>query len=246
MKIDIYIRLAALLVSLVLISYFGNFYFRLNYEVSGDPAVWGQLGDYIGGLLNPILSFISLVLIVKSLGLQHDANEGLKEEIRNTRQTEKMRSFEARLFSMIDSQKNSFSSFSVRLRIGGRYKTRRGSVAVIQIEREIDSLRCRGCSDQEIFKFLEEIDTSDQIFGVTRIFYVMIKMVDEKLSNGNGFCLEDRRSNFLAIINFTDFALLRLIMISMQFMDYPSTNYLRRNKEFNEVLSEVGLRYDLY
>jgi hypothetical protein len=33
-------------------------------------AVWGQLGDYIGGVLNPMLSFLTLFLLIKTLQLQ--------------------------------------------------------------------------------------------------------------------------------------------------------------------------------
>ncbi|ACO79362.1 hypothetical protein AvCA_31990 [Azotobacter vinelandii CA] len=35
-------------------------------------------------------------------------------------------------------------------------------------------------------------------------------------------------------------------MISLQFMEYHSTEYLRENKDFNEVLKEVGIDYNLY
>jgi hypothetical protein len=35
-----------------------------------DPAAWGQFGDFMGGTLNPILSFITLFLLALTLGVQ--------------------------------------------------------------------------------------------------------------------------------------------------------------------------------
>lgn len=34
-----------------------------SHEVSNDPVAWGVLGDYFGGILNPILSFLSLCIL---------------------------------------------------------------------------------------------------------------------------------------------------------------------------------------
>lgn len=39
-------------------------------ERRASQAVWGQLGDYMGGLLNPILSFFALYLLMRNLQLQ--------------------------------------------------------------------------------------------------------------------------------------------------------------------------------
>ena len=47
------------------------FLFFGNHKFSSDPAVWGQFGDFIGGTANPILSFITLVLLAFTLGLQN-------------------------------------------------------------------------------------------------------------------------------------------------------------------------------
>jgi hypothetical protein len=39
-------------------------------ERRATQAVWGQLGDYMGGVLNPLLSFLALYLLVRTLQLQ--------------------------------------------------------------------------------------------------------------------------------------------------------------------------------
>jgi hypothetical protein len=244
--IDRYIVAAMLAIFTVFISYIVNFYFKLNYTISNDTAVWGQLGDYFGGLLNPILSFISVVLLIKSLRLQNEANEGLRKELINSEKTEKIRSFETLFFNMINSQKVSFDSFKIEVNTTTHDVIMYGVEAVIKIEDEIENLRKQHQDDKSIIEFLEGVDSNDQIFGVTRVFYVIVKMITEKLSNDNGFSEEDRKSHLLTLVNFTDFSLLRLIMISMQFMNYHSTEYLKNNNDFNAVLKEVELDYNLY
>lgn len=240
------IVLAILAVVGVIFSYIWRFYYELNFGVSSDPAVWGQLGDYMGGILNPLLSFISIVLLIKSLGLQNQANKGLIEEIEITRRTEKVRSFEAQLFNMIDSQRQAFDSLKIQCKQGKKTQTKLSTEAVVAIEDEIERLRSIRKGDSDIKLFLDATDTFDQLFRTTRIFYIMVKMITEKLADSEGFTKKDRGMHFLTLINFTDFALLRLILINMQFSDFPSSHYLKNNHEFNEALSEVGLQYGLY
>jgi hypothetical protein len=240
--IDKYIVAAVFAIMTVFMSYIVNFYFKLKHTISSDTAVWGQLGDYFGGMLNPLLGFISLVLLIKSLRLQNEANADLRKELINSEKTEKIRSFETLFFNMINSQKVLFDSFKIKTQDAIMY----GSEAVIKIEDVIEDLREQHQDDELIIQFLKNIDSNDQIFGVTRGFYIIVKMITEKLSNDNGFSEEDRKSHLLALVNFTDFSLLRLIMISMQFMSYPSIEYLRKNSDFNAVLKEVELNYNLY
>ena len=230
----------------VVFSYIRHFYYDLNFAISNDPAVWGQLGDYMGGILNPLLSFISIVLLIKSLTLQNETNKELKLEIENTKKTEKIRSFEAQLFNMIDSQRQAFDNLKIYISTGAITHEKLSTEAVISIEDEIEALRNNGKNDTDIVSFLDSTDKFDQIYRVTRTFYIMVKMTSEKLSNSEGFSKKDRSAHFLTLINFTDFALLRLILISMQFYSFPPTNYLKNNSEFNEALKESGLELGLY
>ncbi len=241
-----YVILSAALIALVLFSYFAQFYLNLNYVVSGDPEKWGQLGDYIGGTLNPLLSFVSIVLLIRSLSIQVEANKELKLEVEAARKTERLRSFEMQLFNMLDSQKTYFDSFRVDADAQGTVVRLSGGEAVIKIEDVVEGLRASEPEVSSVVEYLEGVDSTDQIYSLTRIFYNMVRIVDEKLSDSNGFSEEDRKSHYLTIINFTDFSLLRLIMMSAQFMEYASTSYLKSNNGFNVILNSVGLRYDLY
>ncbi|PTP55783.1 hypothetical protein CWO05_05050 [Vibrio splendidus] len=242
-----YLVFAILSIIGVFLSYIGYFYVLLGYSLSPDTGVWAQLGDYAGGLLNPILSFLSLILLIKSLNLQNQANKDLRAELKINDKTEKLRSFETHFFNMINSQKVAFETFTIEAQIGGKLRKLYGVEAVIFIENQIEHLRKTSPNDDDpIVKYLDYIDLTDKIFSTARIFYVISKMVDEKLSDEEGFCEKERLSHLVTLINFTDFALLRLIMITVQFLNYPSTSYLRNNSDFNKVLNDVGLSYDMY
>ena len=239
-----YIIAATFAIIVVTLSYVYNFYYVLKYPVSTETAVWGQLGDYTGGLLNPILSFLTIVLLIKSLKLQNQANIALRQELKNNKKTEKLNQFETHFFSMLNSQKTSFESFKIKTPQKGDVK--RGVEAVIVIEETLEDLREKHTGDKIIIDLLTDVDSNDQLFSVTRRFYIMVKMISEKLSDANGFSAIDRRSHFMTLVNFTDFPLLRLIMMTMQFMEYKSIEYLKENLEFRSVLEEVRLGWDLY
>lgn len=241
--INRYVLAAAMLIAAVFLLYIFHFYISLGYEISNETEVWGQLGDYAGGLLNPLLSFISIVLLIKSLTLQNEANKGLREEVERARRTERLRSFETQLFNMINSQQSYFDRFKVSLESGDGVVTYFGAEAVINIGDAVEALREKNLTVND---YLEEIDSSDQIYSLTRIFQNIVKVIDERLCDSSGFTMEDRKSYYLTLINFTDFSLLNLIMIATQFMDYPSTTYLKSNAEFNSILRDVNLGYNLY
>ncbi len=48
----------------------GTYVNTFGGKLSPDPGRWGQFGDYIGGVLNPVFGFLSLVAILSTLVLQ--------------------------------------------------------------------------------------------------------------------------------------------------------------------------------
>lgn len=102
----------------------GGFYvvFFREAPVSGDPASWGQLGDYLGGVLNPVFGFLSvfallvaLVLQTRELKLSRESLKLSQEELRLSREEQakaadalaaqntaiQKQSFEQTFFSML-------------------------------------------------------------------------------------------------------------------------------------------------
>ncbi|MFB2865291.1 hypothetical protein [Aeromonas sp. MdU4] len=69
------IVLIFIIASLIVTAYIINFY---NESISDIPSNWGVLGDYLGGILNPIISFTALIYLVKAYSSQ-------KQELKETR-----------------------------------------------------------------------------------------------------------------------------------------------------------------
>lgn len=82
--------LLGLLIACVSIFYITSF----GTTRSTDPAVWGQFGDYFGGVLNPALSFCAFVGLLFTLRGQHA--ESMRVEDRHQEQI-----FDARIFQML-------------------------------------------------------------------------------------------------------------------------------------------------
>jgi hypothetical protein len=57
-----------------------------NYAVSSSVADWGSFGDYLGGVLNPVLAFLAFFGLLTTIALQrfeiiHIADNALKADI---------------------------------------------------------------------------------------------------------------------------------------------------------------------
>ena len=242
-----WILLAAFLTCVAVVwSYYSYFHMTLNYPLSLNPEVWAQFADFIGGLLGPLLTFFSLVFLVHSLNLQRKANTDLREEINRNKKDELVKSFEAHLFNMINSQSNQLENFSLTLNYLGQETTYSGSKAIIELERDIELISEVEVQDSFISEYIEDVDEVDKIFSSIRSFYIIIKLIDEKLSDKNGFNKNFRKEYYATVIGYTDFALIRLILMSIQFVNCAGSNYLKSNLEFKEQIEDFHLSFELY
>lgn len=227
-------------------AYAYHFYATLGYSISSETDTWGQFGDYFGGILNPLLSFIALLCLLQSINLQNQANSDLRTEIRNTKQHEKFRSFSLLFFNVIEAQKSQIGNMTIKSSVNEGSPKTSGIDAILQLEEQIETMRENGASNEDIENYLDEIDYKDCIFGMLRTFYLAAKLVTDRLSDAEGFLLVDRTSHFQTLINFTDFAQLRLVLIAAQFTKGPYATFLTTHVELKDTLDTVGLRFDLY
>ncbi|TKG29217.1 hypothetical protein FCV85_14640 [Vibrio sp. F13] len=239
MKNDNYIYAAAVCIFTVIGFYAYQFH---NYELSKDVNHWNQFGGYVGGVLGPVLSFISLVMLIKSLNLQNESNATLREESRLNIKNEKLRSFETHFFNLLSAQRESFEYF--KLTVDG--KTLTGVEAVRELEEKIEELRASEASSSDIKKMIVDADSDEKLYNTQRVFFVITKTITQKLSDENGFNSEERKSQIETMVNFTEFSQLRLVLISMQFLSYKSSKLMRENNEFLSVIEELKLPLDSY
>lgn len=228
------VLLALIVLVLAWLAYWFNFGYVLNYEISTSQEHWGLLGDFLGGVLNPILTFLTIVILIKSLSLQ-------KDDIEKNKQFEKVRSFESHFFNMLDSQKVLFSNFKIVFDVNGVSVVKSSGSAVIACEDIIVHLKNNQKSFQEIQDVLGDLDAEDSIYSMVRTFSVIVKLIDKKLSIANGFSEGERKDYYEVLLSYTDFSLVRLVLVSMKYTDSEQSNYLKQNGEFLEVLKVAGV-----
>lgn len=74
--LGVYVRLSLLLIPLAILGYFifSNYLYRRFQSAvrrgDVDMAAWGQLGDFLGGLLNPSLAFITIIGLFVTISVQ--------------------------------------------------------------------------------------------------------------------------------------------------------------------------------
>lgn len=245
-----YIKVSLFFILIVFGAYFLYFRLYLGFSLSKDVAVWAQFGDYIGGILNPILTFVSLFLIIKSLNLQRLSNNDLSEsltlqreannhlinEMENNRKTEKLRRFESYFFNMLDSQNNSFCDFSIESKASGTFKHFEAVNFILDSIGEFN----KSSNKSKIKSFIENVDCYDKGYGLLRSFYLMINMIITQLSDENGFSIEERFFHFKTLIHFTDFNLLLFLSEYIKYMEYPQCKEIIDNVEFNEAMDQLG------
>lgn len=232
--------------ALVVGAYVTQFYFRLDLVLSEKPSDWVHFSSFIGGILSPIFSFLSFVFLLKTLSLQNEANAELKNQAKSNEKKEKFRIFETHFFTMLDAQRVAFNNFKIQLTLKDETKVFRGVEGVINLEDLIEEMRKNEVQNSFIEEKILEVDRAESIYNMIRVFYNVTRMITDKLSDEEGFSVVDRNEQFKTLINFTEFSLLRLVLISMQFCDYPSCKYLKNNKEFTTVIIDLGLEIDPY
>lgn len=81
-----YARVAFLAAVSLLVAYV----LRFNGHPWGDPESWGQLGDFFGGFLNPLIGIITVLLVLETLRVTRaEAADNRKELERQWREMEK-------------------------------------------------------------------------------------------------------------------------------------------------------------
>ena len=70
--------------SIPIIFFFGSIgAYRLQFgsALSGDQETWGQFGDYLGGLINPVVGLITIVLLILTLTAQRAELAAQRQEL---------------------------------------------------------------------------------------------------------------------------------------------------------------------
>lgn len=81
LSLSILLGIALIGFVIVMVAYFFNF-----NDQFGSQEVFGQFGDFIGGVLNPIFSFLTICLLIVSLAMQRKELNKVVEELELARE----------------------------------------------------------------------------------------------------------------------------------------------------------------
>ncbi|EJB4434142.1 hypothetical protein [Escherichia coli] len=232
--------------SILILVVFGLYYYQFggsSTTLSEDKEIWGQFGDYFGGVLNPILSFISILLLIKSVKMQLTANECLINETKRQEFLDKRKSFEFQFYNLINAQKSAFDDFSLIFPSpSGDFEVKKVN-AVNKLEQLIKTSIQRGIAEDALIKIIESLDdkSDDKMFSFARRFYLAVKLVDNEVITENGFDEQDKHMYIETLINLSDFAMVRLICIIIAYLSWPNVVYLKKSPEVMGVIKSTGL-----
>ena len=87
-------------------------YFK-NLSVTNDSATWGTFGDYLGGTLNPIISFLALIGLLYTIHQQAQEMQATREELKQAaeqqRQQVEQQSCQSEIFNLQQFESTFFS-----------------------------------------------------------------------------------------------------------------------------------------
>lgn len=102
--------------AIVVCSYVANFYAHNFSNSSGD---WGTFGDFVGGTLNPLLSFLALIILLRTFAMQREELIIQREELKDTKellrlqtQTQIKQQFESTFFALLNVHNQVLESLS--------------------------------------------------------------------------------------------------------------------------------------
>lgn len=93
-----------------LIAYVAFFAFIHHTGISRDPSDWGSLGDYFGGLLNPVISFATLVVAYAVWKQQREELKETKEALEEQAKTAEQQRREQRFFDVLKLYQETLNS----------------------------------------------------------------------------------------------------------------------------------------
>lgn len=216
--------IAALALLGVFVVYAFWFKFKLGYHLSNSGEVWGQFGDFVGGILNPILSFITILILVLTSLYQQKQNE-------NAEKRESLKRLDDRFYGMLSYQRDAYEA----------------SVVSISAAKKIPLKEIVNIFEDMFFNagnlsIIDSISVRSSVFVIVRQFYLIVKIVDEA-SADIPLTDEEKRKYYGWLFNMTDFGLTRLVFFCVfYYKGIAAFDYIRKNELLMQEADALGLK----
>jgi hypothetical protein len=109
-----------LMFSGILLVMLGLYIYKFGTTLASDQAIWGAFGDFLGGTLNPLVSFLTLIVAVSVWKLQKDELAMTRKTLQESMEVAKTQAnlmsvqrIEQTMFSLIEQLRQSIKDFSV-------------------------------------------------------------------------------------------------------------------------------------
>lgn len=231
--------ICATAIILVVVSYVYAFAFHFKLSISEDPSHWGAFGDYLGGTLNPLLSFASILLIIRTVHLQRESNDVLRAELDSTKRESKLRALDGKLQLLIAAQSEELKKFKLIFHLeDGTADVQKGVTAILHLEELILGAIESG-KNPNLELLLKHLDSEDSLLSALRRFYIPLRTISQDLSDTNGFSKEIREQYIETLIGLTDFSLLRVVILSAGHLNSAPADYIRNSSDLRSVLDSM-------
>lgn len=107
------IWLAIIILAILFAGTIGIYVWNFGTSISTDQSLWGQFGDYLGGVINPAVGFITIILLIITLNTQREELAQQREETRRSAdaldaqyKAIQIQSFEQTLFKWFDNYRS--------------------------------------------------------------------------------------------------------------------------------------------
>lgn len=196
-------------------SYVWWFYIHLGRDLSPSGEQWGQFGDFFGGILNPLLSFMTICILIRTSIHQE------KQEIRNR--------FDNRFYNMIDQLRKSADNLNFKF----------GS----NVDWDFDAFfRYIEDSffDSDDVSGLDSPRFKETVFPILRQFYLILKVINTEYEKGR-INDEELQEYFLLLINSTEYRTLRFVVFnSLYYESISASQYIINCNGFISELKSIG------
>lgn len=103
------VSVALFMFAIVVFSYLLNFHRHYFSDNTGD---WGTFGDFVGGTLNPFLSFLALVILLRTFSMQREELKDTQQILQTQSNTQIKQNFESTFFSLLNVHNQILADFS--------------------------------------------------------------------------------------------------------------------------------------
>ena len=215
-------------------------------KFSNDPATWGTFGDYLGGTLNPIISFLALIGLLYTIHQQAQEMKATRDELERTaeqqsRQSEifNLQQFESTFFSLLEQHNKTIEKVETDIaKINGDIKSRYKGLDTIT-----ETQPSEGMSNYHAIEIINHNHTLkayfDLLFQILKFICISLSKRDENKEPANN----DEKNTKIKIEDFLENSVEIRQKISTKYINIQEQLYSDILRSFipNEILKLLAL-----